>query len=88
MLVLMMMSCNLVLETTFLLPNGPAAHFFRPSLEDTCCIPIHDIITKVNPPSYGTTSRFYCFNCDEINYIKKLMLLLLYIIIIDDVIII
>ena len=42
----------------FLQPNGPAAaQFFRPSLEGTCWIPIHDIITKVNPPSYGNSGR-------------------------------
>ena len=34
----------------FLQPNRPAAQFFRPSLEDICWIPIHDIITKVDPP--------------------------------------
>ena len=39
----------------FLQTNGPAAHFFRPSIEDTCWIPMHDIILKVNPPSYGST---------------------------------
>ena len=34
----------------FLQPNGPAAQFFRPSLEDTCWTPIHNVITKVDPP--------------------------------------
>ena len=42
----------------FLQPNGPAAQFFRPILEDTCWIPIYDIITEVDPPSYGRTGHF------------------------------
>ena len=36
------------------------------SLESTCGIPVHEIITKVDPPSYGSSGRFYCFDCDEI----------------------
>ena len=39
----------------FIQTNGPAAQFFRPGLRGTCWIPIHDIITKVDPPSYGGT---------------------------------
>ena len=54
-------------------PNGPAAQFFRPSVENICWIPIHDIITKVDPPSYGSTGRFYCFDCDKMNCVEKLM---------------
>ena len=57
----------------FLQPNGLAAQFFRHSLEGTCGIPIHDIITKVDSPSYGSTVRFYCFDCDEMNCVEKLM---------------
>ena len=32
----------------------------RPGLKETCWIPIHniDIITKVDPPSYGSTGDF------------------------------
>ena len=45
------------MDIKFFQLNGPAAKFFMPSLEDTCWIPIHntDIITKVDPPSYGST---------------------------------
>ena len=57
----------------FLQPNGPAAQFFRPIIEDTCKISMHDIILKVNPPSYGSTGRFYFFDYDEMNGVKKLM---------------
>ena len=57
----------------FLQLNGPVAQFFWPSLEDTCWIPMHDIITKVHPPSYGSTGRLYCFDCDEMNCVRKLM---------------
>ena len=64
---------NYDVNIKFFQPNGPAAQFFRPSLEGTCWIPIHDIIAKVDPPSYGSTGHFYCFDCDEINCIKKLM---------------
>ena len=39
----------------FLQPNGTVTQFFRPSLEDTCWIPMHGIITKEDPPSYGST---------------------------------
>ena len=38
----------------FLHTNGPDAQFFQPSLEDTCRIPIYDIITKVDLPSFGS----------------------------------
>ena len=64
---------NYDVNIKFLQPNGPAAQFFRPSLEDTCWIPIHDIITKVDPPSWKHIGRFYCFDCDEMNCVKKLM---------------
>ena len=46
-------SCDVNIK--FFHPNGPAAQFFRPSCEDTCWIPIHDIITKVDLPSSGST---------------------------------
>ena len=39
----------------FLQPNGTVTQFFRPSLEGTCWIPMHGIITKEDPPSYGST---------------------------------
>ena len=55
---------NVDVTIKFLQINGPATQFFRPSLEDTCWIPIHDIITKVDPSSFGS-SWFYCFDCDE-----------------------
>ena len=44
----------------FFQPYGLAAQFFKPSLEDTCWIPIHniDIITKVDPSSYASTDDF------------------------------
>ena len=45
--------CDVIIK--FLQSNGPAAQFFAPSLEDTCWIPKHDIITKVDPLSYGST---------------------------------
>ena len=35
--------------------------------------PIHDIIANVDPPSYGSTGQFYCFDCDEMNCVKKFM---------------
>ena len=50
----------------FLQPNGPAAQFFSPSLEDTCWTPIHIIITKVDPPS----SMKYAKKSDLTNKIK------------------
>ena len=46
---------NYDVNIKFLQPNGPAAEFFRPSLEGTCLIPIYFIIMKVDPPSYGST---------------------------------
>ena len=56
---------NYDVNIKFLQPNGPAAQFFRPSLESTCWIPTHAIIIKADPPSYGSTGRFYCFDCDD-----------------------
>ena len=64
---------NYDMNIKFLQPNGPVAQFFRPSLEDTCWIPINDIMTKVDPPSYKSTGRFYCFDCDKMNCLKKLV---------------
>ena len=64
---------NYDVNIKFFQPNGPGAHFFRPSLQGTCWIPIHDIITKVDPQSYGSTGWFYCFDYDEMNCVKKLM---------------
>ena len=46
---------NFDVTIKFLQINGPATQFFRPSLEDTCWIPIHDIITKVDPSSFGSS---------------------------------
>ena len=46
---------NYNMNIKLLHPNGPAAHLFRTSLEDICWIPTHDIITKVDPPSSGST---------------------------------
>ena len=64
---------NYDVNIKFLQPNGSTAQCFRSSPEGTCWIPIHDIITKVDPPSYGSTVQFYCFDCDEMNCVKKLM---------------
>ena len=52
---------NYDVKIKFLHPNGPAAQFFRLGQEGTCWIPIDDIITNVDPPSSGSTGRFYCF---------------------------
>ena len=54
-------------------PNGPAAQLFWPSPAETWWISIHNIITKVDPPSYRSSSQFYCFDCDEMNCVKDLM---------------
>ena len=62
---------NYDVNIKFLQRNGPAAQFFRPSLEGTCWIPIHVTITKADLPSYGSTGRFYCFDCDEMNCVKN-----------------
>ena len=42
---------NYDVNIKFLQPNGPAAQFFRPSLQDICWIPIHDIIIVGFPPA-------------------------------------
>ena len=39
----------------FLHPKGPSVQFSWPNREDTCWVPIHDIITKVEPLSCGST---------------------------------
>ena len=64
---------NYDVNIKFLQPNGPAVQFVRPSLEGTCWMAIHDTITKVDPPSYGSMGQVYCFDCDEINCVKKLI---------------
>ena len=46
---------NYDVDINFLQPNGSAAQLFRSGFENTCWMPIHDIITKVDPPSYGST---------------------------------
>ena len=45
---------NYDVNIKFIQTNGPAAQFLRPGLKGTCWIPIHDIITKADPPSYGS----------------------------------
>ena len=62
---------NYDVNIKFLHLDGSAGQFIRPSLEETCWIPIHDII--VDPSLYGSTVQFYCFDCDEMNCAKKLM---------------
>ena len=62
---------NYDVNIKFFQPNGPGAQFIRPSLQDSCWIPIHDLITKVNPSSYRSTGQFYCFDSDEMNCVKK-----------------
>ena len=32
-----------------------------------------DIITKVDPPSSGSSCRFYCFGCDKMKCVENLM---------------
>ena len=66
-------SKNCDVNIKFFHQNGPSAQFFRPSLEETCWISIHNIIAKVDPPLCGSTGRFYCLDFDEMNCIKKLM---------------
>ena len=46
---------------------------FRPRREETWWMPIHDIITNIDPPSTGSTGQFYCFDCDEMKCVQKLM---------------
>ena len=50
---------NYDMNIRFFQPNGPAAQFFRPTLDYVSWILIHDIITIADPPSYG---GFYCFD--------------------------
>ena len=65
-------NCDLV-NIKVLHQNGPAAQFFRPSFQDTCWIPIDDIIAKVDAPSSRSTDRFYYFDCDEMKHVQNLM---------------
>ena len=46
---------------------------FRTSCEKNWWIPIHDIITKVDPPSSRSSCRFYCVDCDEMKCVQNLM---------------
>ena len=49
---------NYNVNIKFLHPNGPVGQFFRPSLMNYCWIPIHDIITKVDPPTSEALVNF------------------------------
>ena len=46
---------NYDVDINFFQPNGSVAQLCRSGLENTCWMPIHDIITKADPPSYGST---------------------------------
>ena len=46
---------------------------FRPHHEETCWIPKHDIITKVDPQSSESTGQFYCFDRDEMKCVQNLI---------------
>ena len=62
---------NCDVNIKFFHPNSPASHLFRPSLEGTCWIPIHDIITKLDTPSSGSTSQFYYFDWDKMKHVLQ-----------------
>ena len=62
---------NCDVNIKFFHPNSPASQLFRPSLEGTCWIPIHDIITKLDTPSSGITSQFYYFDWDEMKHVLQ-----------------
>ena len=57
----------------FLHPKGPASQFFWPKRDDTCWIPMENIIKTVDPPppSSGSTGRCYCFSSDDIRDIES-----------------
>ena len=61
---------NCDVNIKFFHPNSPASQLFRPSLEGTCWIPIHDI-TKLDTPSSGSTSQFYYFDWDEMKHVLQ-----------------
>jgi len=59
---------HLDVNVKFLYPNGPAFKFFCPHRDDTCWIPVNDMICQVEPPSSGSTGRFYSFLDSDINH--------------------
>ena len=64
---------NYAVNIKFLQPNGPVAQFFRPSLEDTCWIPI-TYHYRSRPSIIWTHWSFYWFDCnDEMNCVKTFM---------------
>ena len=60
---------NVDVNVRFLDPKGPSVQFSWPN---RFLVPIHDIITKVEPPSCGSTGRMYGFNIDKSRFGKQL----------------
>ena len=57
----------------FMYPNGPSTQFFWPNRDDTCWIPLHDMICKVEPPSASSTGRYYQFVQNDIEKVGRLL---------------
>ena len=53
----------------FMHPKNLSKHYFWPSRDDECWIPIEDIIKKLSPPSTGSTGRYYIFHQSELQLI-------------------
>ena len=45
---------------------------FWPTWDDTCWIPVQDIICKTEPPLTSGTGCFFCFNSDDIALAEQL----------------
>ena len=64
---------HLDVNVKFLHPKGPATKFFWPSRDDVCWIPINYVICQVEPPSAGSTARFYSFDDNDVIHAQQLI---------------
>ena len=53
---------NKDVNVKFMHPKGPALNFFWPTKDDTCWVPISNVLCRVNPPKISLTGRFYIFD--------------------------
>ena len=58
------------LEIKFLHPHGPNRHFYWPSKDDICYVPLTNILCLLSPPSTSTGRMFKILDDDYENTLK------------------
>ena len=62
------------INVKFVHPKAPAKKFFWPDREDVSWIPLNHMICRVEPPSSGSTARYYSFDEADIDQVLGYLL--------------